>query len=311
MYSAQQMSLNRRCGYIATMLTLTLAAGLPVAAPAAAATLDKVRGAGKLVLGYEEAARPFSFKDGSDPAGYSVELCKNVAEQVKSELGLPELAVEWVPVVAEDRATAVAEGAVDLLCSGDIETLERRKQVSFSIPIYAAGVAAMLRADAPRSLQDVLSGRPPSGPLWRASPAQVLTGQTFAVVGGGAAETWLKERLTDFKLTATVLPVENYEAGVNSLLDGTANVFFGGRPLLMEAASASGSGSNLTILERSFTSEPVALAVPRNDDDFRLAVDSALSRYIGSEEFRELYGKWFGTPDEATITFFRQSALPE
>ena len=79
---------------------------------------------------------------------------------MKAELGLPELAIEWVPVTLEDRFSAVAQGKIDLLCGSATETLERRKQVSFSLPIFPSGTAALLRADAPAPLQDVLAGRP-------------------------------------------------------------------------------------------------------------------------------------------------------
>jgi polar amino acid transport system substrate-binding protein len=169
----------------------------------------------------------------------------------------------------------------------------------------------MLRADAPKALQDVLLGRPASGPIWRASPARILGDKTFTVASGTFAESWLLDRLNDFQLSAKIVPVESYEDGTLRVLDGTANVFFGERSILVEAAAQSESGSDLIVLERLFTSEPMALALSKNDDDFRLVVDKSLSRQFASKEFRDLYGKWFGAPDEAVQTFFRQNALPE
>ena len=310
-----QVKAARRLGVSALgFLTVVIAAGLLLldTNPASAATLDRIREAGKLMVGYRADARPFSFGDGSAaPTGYSVALCQKVAEEVKTELGIADLTVEWLPVTLDDRLAAFQQGKIDLLCSADTVTLERRKEVSFSIPIYPAGIAAMLRADSPPQLQDILSGRPPSGPIWRGSPAQILEDKTFSVVSGTRAESWLSGRLNDFQLTATVVPVESYEAGAARVLEGTTDVFFGDRPILTEAAAASESGSDLIVLERLFTSEPIALTVPKNDDDFRLVVDRSLSRYFQSDEFRDLYAKWFGAPDEAVLTFFRQSALPD
>ena len=146
---------------IKTWAALLISIGLPFAqiVPASAATLDRVRQTGKLMLGYRDDARPFSYKGGDGQVtGYTVSLCQKVAEQVKAELGLTELAIEWVPVTVEDRFTAVAQGKIDLLCGSSTETLERRKQVSFSLPIFPSGTAALLRADAPVPLQDVLCG---------------------------------------------------------------------------------------------------------------------------------------------------------
>lgn len=296
----------------------TLAAGLAIAstllgaASAQAAGLDRIRQAGKVTFGYWADARPFSFAEGSgEPTGYSIALCGKVAEEIKAELGVAELGVEWVPVALGEHFTAIEQGKIDLLCASPSVTLESRKQASFSIPIYPGGIAAMLRADSSKALQDVLAGRPASGPIWRGSPAQIVTGKTFSVVKDTTGETWLSERLQHFQLTATVVPVTDYDAGVSSVLDGTSNVFFGERPTLIEAAAGSPSPDDLIILDRLFTSEPVALAMARNDDDFRLVVDRALSEFFPSRDFRELYTKWFGAPDERIVTFVRQSALPE
>ncbi len=56
---------------------------------------------------------------------------------------------------------------------------------------------------------------------------------------------------------------------------------------------------------------PLTLGLARGDDDFRLVVDRTLSRLFRSAEFRALYARWFGEPDESTLEFFRRSALPE
>jgi polar amino acid transport system substrate-binding protein len=295
-------------------MAVLVSIGLPFmqVVPASAATLDRVRDTGKLTLGYLPDARPFSYKgDDGRAIGYSVALCERVALEVKAELGVAELSVEWVPVSREDRFNAVEQGNVDLLCSADTVTLERRKQVAFSLPIFPSGVAAVLRDDAPTPLKDVLTGRPAPGPIWRGSPARILEAKTFSVVAGTTSESWLAGRLKDFQLTASVVPVDSYEAGIARVLDHSSDVFFGDRPILADAAVENPSAGDLVVLDRLFTYEPIALTLGRNDDDFRLAVDRALSGFFRSDEFRDVYSKWFGTPDESVVTFFRQTALPE
>jgi putrescine:ornithine antiporter len=281
------------------------------AATTSAATLDRVRQTGKLTLGYRADARPFSYRDESgNPDGYSVALCKQIAERLKSEQGLANLTVEWAPVTGEDQFKAVQDNKVDLLC-GAAETLASRKDVDFSIPIFPGGIGALLRADAPTGLKEVLSGRPPSGPLWRGYPAQVLEKQIFSVVAGTPSEKWLHDRLNEFQLTAKVVPVEGYDAGIQSVLDRSSNVFFADRSILLDAAKRSPSAGDLTVLERQFTYAPLALALERNDADFRLVVDRTLSQFFGSDEFHSLYVKWFGKPDESAASFFRLSTLSE
>ena len=305
--SAQPLRL-RIATFVTTLLAVTL---LPVL-EASADTLDRVRQTGKLTLGFRADARPFSFQDGSGkPAGYSVELCRKVAEEVKAEVGLPGLTEEWVSVTLEGRFRALQEGQVDLLCGADSETLARRKDVAFSIPIFPSGIGAVLRIDAPAGLREVLSGEPPSGPTWRGSPARVLEKKTISVVKGTTSESWLAAQFDKLQIPASVAPVDGYEAGIKRVLDRSSDVFFGDRPILLDAAIGNPSGSYLVVLDRLFTSEPLALTLARDDEDFRLVVDRALSRLFRSSEFHDVYMKWFGEPDESALTFFRQTALPE
>ena len=274
----------------------------------AAGTLDAVKKSGKLTLGYRTDARPFSFRDDSgNAAGYSVALCTKIAEQLKAGLS-----VSWVPVTLDERFEALRSGKVDMLCGADTVTLTRRQVVSFSIPIYLGGVGALLRSDAPAGLVKALSERPGvSGPLWRGTPTeQLLQVQTFAVVAGTTSERVLADRIGKFQLTAKVEPVKEYAAGVRAVLDRKASVFFGDRPILIDAAKRT-AGDELVVIDRRFTDEQIALALRRDDEDFRLAVDRALSKLYTSPEFRAEYTKWFGEPDERAANFFRAVTLPE
>jgi putrescine:ornithine antiporter len=275
-------------------------------------TLDGIKKSGKLRLGYREDARPYSYRDESGkPAGYSVALCEKIAEQVKTDLALATLTPEWVPVTLDGRFRAVQEGKIDLLCEADTPTLTRRKEVAFSLPISEGGIGALLRSDSSFRLRNVLTKGKASGPFWRASPAQILNEQTFSVVGKTTGEAWLASRLDKFQLSAKVIPVDSYDAGVQRVLDRNTNVFFGDRAILLDAAKRSASSGDLMVLDRHFTYDPVALAMRRNDDDFRLLVDRTLTRVFESEDFRYLYAKWFGEPDEEVLRFFQMVALPQ
>jgi putrescine:ornithine antiporter len=302
------------CGYRVRIATVAIAfltgAFLPLAQ--AAGTLDRVRDTGRINLGYRADARPFSFKDDAGKAtGYSVALCQKIAEQVKTDLKLPTLNVVWVPVTLEGRFQDVQQGRVDMLCGADTETLARRKEVSFSIPIFPGGIGALLRADAPLGLREVLSKGRQAGPFWRGSPAEILNQQTFAAVPGTTAERWLGGRVNALQIDSKIVSVPSYEAGIKSVLDRSANAFFGDRAILLDAAKRSPSAGDLIVLDRRFTTEQISLALPRDSDDFRLVVDATLSRFYGTTEFRALYTKWFGEPDAQAMAFFRANGLPD
>lgn len=285
------------------------AAAKPVAATTA---LDRIRQTTRIRLGYRTDARPFSYAESGKAAGYSVALCTNVADAVKTELGLTTLTVEWVPVTLEDRFLAVQQARVDLLCGADSRTLARMKEVSFSTSTFPGGIGALVRTDASMRLKDILSGRKPaSQPNWRASSIQVLQAQVFAVLNGTTAETWVNDKRQEFKLSSKVVPVDSYDAGVQRVLDRKANVFFGDRAILLDAATRNPAATKLMVLDRLFTYEPMALAFARGDDDFRLLVDRALSKLYSSGQIEALYAASFGKVDAATLAYFKWNTVPE
>jgi len=295
------------CGRAALLLTLMVLA-LPAAA---AGTLDKVKESGKLTLGYRADTRPFAFSDGDKPAGFSIALCQKVADAVKAELKLPSLAVEFVPLTAANRFEALQQGRVDLSCGTDTPTLARREIADFSIPIFAAGTGALLRADADHRLRDALANKPdPIQPVWRGSPGLLTASVVFAVVGGTTIEKSLIDALRLRRIVVTVASVPDYAAGVQMVLDRRAAALFGDRPVLLNAAKR-GPANELQVIERTFTREPLALAMRRGDDAFRLLVDRSLSQLFRSKDFASLYNNYFGTPDPGTLEFFQAVALPD
>jgi putrescine:ornithine antiporter len=130
------------------------------ATPSGAGTLERVRSAGKLVVGYREDARPFSFEEAGRPVGYAIALCDKVAEQVRVQLGTA-VAIEHVAVTSEDRFRAVADGRRP--AARRRPCARRRREVAFSIPI-SQGHGALLHADASSRLRDALQPPVPTSP---------------------------------------------------------------------------------------------------------------------------------------------------
>lgn len=287
--------------------------GLALAAPAAAQTLERVRDTGHIRLGYFADARPFSYEtEGGAPQGYTITLCEHVAAQVKSELSMPGVTLDWKTVKPDRALEQVRQGSIDILCAPTSVTLERRRIVSFSLPIFPAGNRAVIRADAPRQLRSVLTEQPGNRPIWRGSPAAtVLTGTKVGVVQGTTSEQWLKERRGALQIDATLVPVEDYRTGLEQLAAGKLDMFFGEKTIVLGALGTMDRSARegVEVLDRLFTHEPIALALPRNDDDFRLAVDTALSTLYASEQLPALYTKCCGEFDDGIRAFFFWNTL--
>lgn len=279
---------------------------------AKAQTLDRIQASGVMRLGFQADARPFSYRDGSGKAqGYSVALCRKVADAVRLESNRADLHVEEVILSGTETIAALEKGRVDLLCGATTATLTSRRTVSFSLPIFLSGIGALVRADAPSQLQALLAGEEPRfRPRWRASYAHILQQRTFSVHTGTTAEGWLAERKAEFGIIAKITPVKHYEEGIRTVLDRTTDVFFGDRAILLDTVVRSAGAVDLVVSPRQFTHEAIALGLERGDENFRLMVDRTLSQLYRSGEIIEIYETYFGAPDESALNLFSWAALP-
>jgi ABC-type amino acid transport substrate-binding protein len=95
---------------------------------------------------------------------------------------------------------------------------------------------------------------------------------------------------------------------------GEIVAYFGDRAILSYLASKSSDASKLRLANNYFSLEPYALALPRGDEDFRLAVDRALSHIYRSGEIPIVFAHTFGAaiqPSDMLKTLYSVSALPD
>jgi len=292
-----------------THLTLSasgIALSLLFATGATAGTLDRIKSSGTLSLGYVDGVPPFSVSTGDNAAsGYSIDLCQRVADAVKEKLSLPNLNIKYVAIKAEEATQKVSAGEIDLLCTAASDSLERRKSVSFSIPVFNGGIGALVREDADEALMNVLNGKVAiEGPKWRAAINGGLANKTFVVFGGSVSEAWVRQQIARLGVVATIIAVDDPVKGVQLVNDHQADAFFSERVLLAGYAAKADSAGRLEVVDRIFTYEPLALSLSRNDDDFRLVVDTALSKLYLGDEIAALYSHYFGQFDENTRRLF-------
>lgn len=294
------------------LLGLSLLASLATPFAASAQTLDRIKKADAIKLGFVDRAAPYtSVGAEGKPVGYAIEVCQVVAEAVKLKLAQPALNVRYVALKAEDAEEAVSQGRVDLLCTATVETLKRRERMSYSVPVVSGGLGVLLRVDAAQSLRDVLNGKQArTGPVWRATVNGGLANHTYAVRAGTVTEDWVREQTRRLGATVNAIKVDDDGKGIELVRARQADAFFGERALLKDYVQRNGLGRELVVLERRFVAEPLALAMARNDDDFRLLVDASLSRLLKSADFGKLFERHFGPLDEASRAIYAGFALP-
>jgi ABC-type amino acid transport substrate-binding protein len=249
-----------------------------LALPAAAQTLDKVRKAGVLTLGYIDGAAPFSYTDGNgQPQGYSVELCNAVAQGVAAQLKRQGLTVRWVKLTIQDRIDAVRTGKVDLECSTTTWTLSRQQLVDFSLVTFVDGGSLLVKSDAQ---------------LVRLADFE---GKRIAAISGTTTERALRGALAQRTVKAALVPIKTRDEGLALLREGQVDALASDRTALIGVVVMSGGGGGMyKLLDQDFSIEQYALMMRRGDHDFRLAVNRVLARVYRSGEIEQIYGRWLG-----------------
>lgn len=278
---------------LATVMTAFIALGA-FTAEAAAGALERLQ-SGKIKIGFREDAAPYSYRNEmGEAAGYSVDLCREVVEQLKTQLELSEVIVTYVPVTAATRFKAVQNGQVDLLCGAATATLARRDLVDFSIPVFIDGAAVLTKADGPRSFS-------------------ALKGHKIGVLEATTTEKLLRDIVRKTGLESEIVTVANHGDGRGKLEAGEISAYFSDRALLVHLAAESSQAKSLHVGTRYFSHEPYALAMKRGDSKFRLAVDRALSRIYRSDRISAIFDKAFkgAKPSDILKAMYLVSALPE
>jgi glutamate/aspartate transport system substrate-binding protein len=260
-------------------------------------TLKKVMDSGTLTMGYRENALPFSFT-GSDgkPAGYSIDLCKEIAIAVGQELNLPNMTVNWVPVTPENRIDAVANGTVDIECGSTTASLSRQEKVDFTLMTFVDGASFLIaEGSGLRSLND-------------------LAGKRIGVVPGTTTERAVADFLRTTNLTATVVPVKDHDEGLAALQTSKIEAYASDRTILIGLVLQARGTSRFAIVADDLSYEPYGFMVRRDDSAFRFVANRTLARIYRSGAIGQLYVRWFGSlgkPTPALVLMYALQGLPE
>jgi ABC-type amino acid transport substrate-binding protein len=279
------------------MIGAACMASVAMSLPAMAeATLAKIKSSSTINMGYRENSMPFSFVgEDKQPRGYSVDLCKVVADDVAKQLNLPKLDVRWVLVTAQNRFEALKNGQIDLECGNTTQTLSRRADFDFSVMTFVDGAGMLFRAgEGPKSVEE-------------------LKEQRVAVVTGTTTEKTLDALVKAAKLGVTLLKVSDHDTALQALIDKTATAYAADRTVLITTALVRGHGQAFDVSDMQFSYEPYGLMM-RRDADFRLAVDRSLAHLYRSGDFSPIVKRWFeplGNLGEVLKAMFLLGGLPE
>jgi glutamate/aspartate transport system substrate-binding protein len=238
-------------------------------------TLAKVRAAGALTIAHRESSVPFSYLGArGEPIGYSVELCKKLAEAMGETVGR-ELRLKWLPVTSETRMEAIVSGQADLECGSTTSNLERQKLVAFSPVIFVAGTKLLVKRGSPvRSYRN-------------------LAGKTVIVTAGTTNDAAMQAIGKRFKLDFQLVRARDHAASYARLESGKADAFATDDVLLYGLLAQRKTQKEYQVVGEFLSYDPYGIMFRKNDPQLAELVKRAFHDLAEDGEIERQYKRWF------------------
>jgi general L-amino acid transport system substrate-binding protein len=229
--------------------------------------LGDVQARGSLLCGVNESVPGFGFREADGTlSGFDIDFCKAVAAAV---LGDPE-AVEYVPLTAQQRFTALQAGEIDVLIRNTTFTSSRDggEGATFLHTTFYDGQGMMVRADSGfTNLED-------------------LANTAICVLSGTTTELNLATRFADIAFEP--LTFEENEQIQAAFVAGQCDGWTSDKSQLAGVRSAwpeaEGGPEAVVILEETFSKEPLGPAVRDGDSQWAQVINWVVYSTILAEE---------------------------
>jgi glutamate/aspartate transport system substrate-binding protein len=252
---------------------------MPVAGHAqeADSVVKKLESTHTITIGYRETSVPLSYLDSSNkPTGYSVEFCQKIAEAAKDYLKLPELKIKYVPVTIQTRQALVANGTVDIVCGGAVNTWTRQKQVSFTPVSWVSAEQLLVLKDS--GIKDVKD----------------LNNKIVIIATGGTSEPTIQRLIKEDNLNVKIMHVNTHPAALLALESHRGDAYLSDNAAFYSIIKQSKHPENLAIVGPELSYQPEAFIIPRNNSTFAWIAGHTMSDMFKSGEAEKLVKKWFG-----------------
>ncbi len=285
----------------ATLILLTtslILSSCNLLAQASEGTLEKIERTGEFLIGYRTDASPLSYENADgQPSGYSVDLCRRIAAAVKAHLGKEDVKTKFVRVASDERISAIVSGKIDIECGSTTITLSRLEQVDFTLPTFVTGGSVLTLAE--NGIQGMSD----------------LSGKKVGVVRSTTTVEQLRKYLQENLIDAKVVTVADRKAGMSQLNNGDIDAFASDQIVLIGQIIEALFPKRYSLMDETFSYEPYGLVVRRNDADFRLVANKAITQLYRSGQHIQIFNKWIGRigirPPAILVAMYQLNTLPE
>ena len=280
---------------LAVLLTLP---GFSLLAEESEGTLEKIARTGEFLIGYRTDSSPLSYENADgQPSGYSVDLCRRIAASVNAHFGDKDIKTKFVRVTADERISAVVNGKIDIECGATTITLSRQERVDFSLQTFVTGGSVLsLAASGIQTMSD-------------------LSGKKVGVAKDTTTLEQLRNHLKDSLIDAEIVLVADRSEGMKRLNGGGIDALASDQIVLIGQVIEAVNPRRYSLVSEIFSYEPYGFVVRRNDADFRLLVNRAISQLYRSGEEADIFYRWIGrigiSVPPILATMYQLNTLPE
>ena len=230
-------------------------------------SLQKIKDAGKLVLGLDDTFAPMGFRDDSgEIVGFDIDLAKEVASRMGVEL-------EIKPIDWSSSILSLNKGDIDVLWNGVTINESRKEQINFSKP-YLNNRLIIVK---PKDRNDINS-------------KEDLAGKVLGVQVGSNDEA-----LQSDSISKKAKEIRKYDVNVNAFLDLMAKRI---DVVIIDEVAAqyyiSEEKADFVVVENSpLTEEFYGIGFRKTDEQLLTEVDKILDEMKADGKAAEISQKWF------------------
>ncbi|MBP2331032.1 glutamate transport system substrate-binding protein [Kibdelosporangium banguiense] len=232
-------------------------------------TFDKMKKAGKVVIGVKEDQPGLGFKDPTTGkySGFDIEIANLVA----AKLGFKPEQIEYKAVASAGREAAIANGNVDYYVGTYTINAKRKEQISFAGPYFTAGQDLLVRKDDTAiTSKDTLKGK-----------------KVCSVTGSTPIQRVREQALTD-----QIVELQNYSQCVTQLDQKLVDAVTTDDAILKGYAAQ--EPDKFKVVGKTFSSEPYGIGLPKDDKALKDKVTSILQTALDDGTWQKIYENTLG-----------------
>jgi ABC-type amino acid transport substrate-binding protein len=260
--------MTRTLQKVALLATLALSfVSFTHTAAADSPVLDRVVSKGELRVGMSGNQPPFNAKSRTGQMiGFDVDLAGALASAMDVKLNI-------VNKPFAELIQAMNDGKVDMVISGVSITPERARHVSFVGPYMLSGPSILTRDSVLAKVQD--------------SEEFNKAHLEMAVLGNSTSEAFVKRYLPEAK----IIVVKDYDEGVEKVMKGSVDALVADMNICRLSVMRFPDAGLMT-LNRPMAIEPIGIAVPANDEQFKSLVENYVSTFERAGLVNQIRKKW-------------------